>query len=467
MFTLQPKAAGQSELQPSNRKRQLLVFALLATVYFLAGKFGLSLASVNPSSTAVWAPTGIALAAFLLLGYRAWPGIMLGAFLVNATTAGNVVTSLAIGIGNTLEGLLGARLVMRFAGGRNAFDRAQDVFKFTLFAAMVSTSVSATIGVTSLALGGFADWKDYGAIWLTWWLGDAVGALVVAPQILLGSQKPSSELKPGQVLECLTMLLYLFLVGQIVFAGFFHSATANYPLEFLCVPFLIWAAFRFGPREAAAAILVLTAVAIRGTLDGTGPFARDARNESLLLLQAFNFVMSVMTLSLAAVVAERRRAEEKVRQLAVTDPLTGLANYRKLVEVVEAEIKRSDRTGSPFAVLLMDLDGLKKINDTRGHLVGSRALCRVAEALRVHSRGIDTAARYGGDEFALILPESGARDAGQVVLRIAEQLAGEREAPVLRISSGVAEYPRDGETFQELIRAADTTLYEMKGQHDR
>src|SRR5437879_3351113 len=163
----------------------LAMIVALAAIYFIAGKLGLKLATISASATVVWPSSGIALAAFLVLGPRLWPGILLGAFLVNVTTAGSVATSLGIGVGNTLEGLLGAYLVKRFAHGRYAFDRAPDIVKFAALAGIVSTTVSATCGVTSLVLGGFADWANYRDIWLTWWLGDAGGALIVTPLLVL------------------------------------------------------------------------------------------------------------------------------------------------------------------------------------------------------------------------------------------------------------------------------------------
>src|SRR6266566_9720096 len=128
----------------------LPLIGILAVVYVVAGKLSLMLASLHASASPVWPPAGIALAALLLLGYRVWPAIFLGAFLVNATTAGNIATSLGIAAGNTLEALCGAWLVNRFAGGTRVFDRAQGVFKFA-FAAMLSTLVSPTLGVTTLA----------------------------------------------------------------------------------------------------------------------------------------------------------------------------------------------------------------------------------------------------------------------------------------------------------------------------
>ena len=447
---------------PLIHRRLIWQSALLALAYFLAGKLGLRLAFVNASATGVWPPTGIALAAFLILGYRAWPAILCAAFLVNVTTAGSVATSLGIGIGNTLEGLAGAYLVNRFANGRRVFAGARNTFRFVIFAALLSTMVSPIIGVTTLSAAGFAGWAQYGRIWSTWWLGDAVGALVVAPVVLLWSNDPRVRWNRGQVLEAAALLTALALVGLGVFDGLVASAFRHYPLEFLCVPLLIWTAFRFGQREVATAVAVLSAIAIVGTLRGFGPFARDTQNESLLLLQAFMGVTAVMSLALGAVVTERQDVEDRLRRLAVSDPLTGLANYRHLIDAVEGEIKRSQRSGRAFAIVFLDLDRLKQINDRHGHLVGSRALCRLGDVLRVTSRGIDTAARFGGDEFALILPETDVEEARLVGARIVERLAAESEKPALSVSVGVATYPGDGDSVESLLGTADRLLYEAK-----
>jgi integral membrane sensor domain MASE1 len=259
----------------------------------------LTLAVVHASATAVWPPAGIGLAALLLLGYRVWPGIFLGAFLANITTAGSTATSIGIATGNTLEALVGAYLVTRFAHGSNAFDRAQEVFRFAV-AGMLSTTVSATLGVTSLALGGYARWVDYGAIWFTWWLGDVSGALVVAPLVILWSLNPRIRWNHQQMFEAGLLILSLVVVSLIVFGGWLPTRYQNYPVAFVILPLLVWAASRFGQRETATATFLIAGLAIWGGLRGFGPFLTASPNESLLLLGAFTGVAAVTGMALAA-----------------------------------------------------------------------------------------------------------------------------------------------------------------------
>src|SRR6266481_986322 len=165
-------------------RREAVLFGL-AAVYYVAAKLGLRFAYINSSVTTIWPPAGIALAAFVLLGYGIWPAILAGAFFANLTTTGAVFPSIGIAVGNTTEGLLAAYLVNRFARGGRVFDRVRDIIRFTLLAAIVSTTVAASIGVTSLALGGLVSTDDAPRVWLTWWLGDAVGDIVVAPALIL------------------------------------------------------------------------------------------------------------------------------------------------------------------------------------------------------------------------------------------------------------------------------------------
>jgi len=441
--------------------RRVLLLVGIAVVYFAAARLGLQFAYVDRSVTTVWPPTGIALAAFVLYGYRVWPAILVGAFVANVTTAGSALMSLGIATGNTLEGLLGAYLVNRFARGGRVFDRVRDIFRFVALAALLSTMVSATIGVAVLVVSATRELGDAPRIWLTWWLGDAVGAIIFAPVLILWiGIKPAPKFSASQNLEALAAALATALVTFAIFGGVFPER--HYALTVLLWPVLIWVAFRFTPRESATAILIISLVAILQTLHGFGPFARLSRSESFVLLQVWTGITAVTALVLAAVVAAQREIQGTWRELAVTDPLTGLANHRQLINALEAEIRRSRRTAQPLAVVLLDLDGLKQINDRHGHLAGSLAIRRVAEALLGSCRATDTAARFGGDEFALVLPETGEAAAWHVARGVVDRLATDAEKPNLSISVGVAVYPGHGETVEALLNAADVALYETK-----
>jgi diguanylate cyclase (GGDEF)-like protein len=444
--------------------KDFLTGAAICAAYVVAAKLSLRLASIHPSATPVWPPTGMAIATLLALGTRFWPSILVGSFVVNLTTAGTAVTSLGIATGNTLEAVIATYLVNRFANGRHAFEKTWDILRFGLYAGLLSTMVAATFGVLSLSLGGFANWNQYWIIWRTWWLGDGAGALVFTPLLLLWTANPKPKWTDRQMLEAAVLLCMLLLTSGIVYGPLFHAQMKNDPWTFLCTPFFVWAAFRFGQRESSAVIFIFACIAVLGTRMGYGPFARPSPNNSLLLLQCFLATNVVMILTFAAEVSERRNQEEHAKLLAVTDPLTGLANYRLLLDRIELEIKRNARTGRPFSILLLDLDGLKKINDAHGHVTGSRALVRVADVLRLHCREIDTPARYGGDEFALVLPETPFEQACQVAERISQRLGNDPESPRISASIGVAEYPNDGQTIEHILCAADEALYKQKRQ---
>jgi signal transduction histidine kinase len=297
----------------SRRFSGLPLIGAFAIIYVIAGKIGLNLASLHASASPVWPPAGIALAAILLLGYRAWPAIFVGAFIVNLTTAGDIATSVAIATGNTLEAMVGAWLVNQFAGGKNVFDRPQGVFKFALVAA-ISAVVSPVFGVTSLALDGFADWTNYGAIWLTWWLGDVTGDLIFTPLVLLWGIRWKIAWKKEEAVEVGVLLLLLTLLSAVVFGGWLEISAKNYPIAFICGPIVIWTAFRFTQRETATGIFILSVIAVWGTLHGFGPFVGESENQSLLTVQSWTAVLAITAMALSAGMAERRRVEEELQQ---------------------------------------------------------------------------------------------------------------------------------------------------------
>jgi signal transduction histidine kinase/ActR/RegA family two-component response regulator len=361
------------------RFSRILALVALTVLYFLAGKLGLRLASFHASASPVWPPAGIALAALLLYGYGSWPAIFLGAFLVNMTTLGSVVTSLAIGAGNTLEAICGAWLVNRFANGIRVFDRPQDVFKFA-FAAVTSTAVSPSIGVISLALAGYADWSNFSPIWTTWWLGDATGDLIFAPIIILWAVKPRRRWYGRKDVEITLVLLLLLVLGEAIFGGWLPISAKNYPVAFVCGPILIWMAFRMSPRETATGIFILSAIAIWGTVRKFGPFVMETENQSLLILQSSTAVLTLTAMALAAAMAERRRIEAA---LETQKALVEAANRTKdnFLAMLSHELR------TPLSPVLLAVENLQNEWPKRPEVAS--ALDMIRRNIRVEQHLID------------------------------------------------------------------------------
>jgi signal transduction histidine kinase len=301
--------AAEGDGSGAARLRQALSLTALAIVYLLAGKLGLHFALVHSSASAVWPPTGIALAAALYFGSRnVWPAVLVGAFFVNLSVSGSVLSSIGIAVGNTLEAVIGATLITRHAAGARAFQRSKDYLGFVLFGGLLGTATSATIGSLVLVTSGEAARAAFTPIWLTWWLGDMAGALIVAPVLLLWLVPGRFEAVRSRPFEAVLLLVVMAVTGALVLA---QASADPHPLTFLCIPPLIWTAFRFGQREAATAVLLLSTMATWATVRGLGPFATTDANQSLLLLQSFMVTISLLTMFVAALVWERKAFERE------------------------------------------------------------------------------------------------------------------------------------------------------------
>ena len=285
---------------PSNGRRDLARALLAAAVYVAAAKGGLALAYGNSSVTAVWAPTGIALAVLVLGGRRLWPGVALGAALANTWTGLDAVTVAAITAGNTLEAVAGASLLraLRF---RPSLERLRDVLALVLAGALC-TLVAATIGLLSLRLGGYVSGADAAFVWRTWWLGALGGALLVAPAIfVLAHARPLRMPSGPRVAEVAALAATTAVVSVVVFWG-------TVPLEYLLLALLMWASLRFRQAGATITSLAIAGIAVGFTVAGRGPFTSGSLDASLMLSQSFIGVGAVVGLMLAAVTSERAHA---------------------------------------------------------------------------------------------------------------------------------------------------------------
>src|SRR6266853_182225 len=350
------------------------------------------------------------------------------------------------------------------------FQGTQDRISLILGAGFLLSG--AVLTATSVLFFQFFPDSSLRLLWapIAWWLGRMVLALLLLVALLVERFLPRSRHPRREIAGALVTVIALTYVLAATLRGlppevsrhpgaFFPNPEQLLPGVIFLVS-LIWYRRRLSVEDSEFDRTIYAAT----WLNVAAQFS--AAQSARLLDAPFVFAQALMVLgyavALGGALLDNARLFEQVRHLAVSDPLTGLANYRRLLDVLESETERTNRSNRPFSVLLLDLDDLKKINDNYGHLVGSRAICRLADVLRIHCRAIDTAARYGGDEFALVLPESQQEEAHRVAERIREVMANDDEPPRLSASIGISTYHGDGERIEKLLSQADKHLYAEK-----
>jgi signal transduction histidine kinase len=282
---------------------------LLAALYFAAAKLSLAFAIPPGYATAVWPPSGIALAAALLLGHRVWPGVWLGAAAVNITVEASWLAAAVIASGNTLEALVGAALIRRNMGVPHRFERGEDVVRFALIAA-ASSMIAASVALPVLGYGHALSGREMFWNWWTWWQGDLSGVLIVTPLVLGWAGRAELAWTPRRAIEALGLVLLLLFTARLAF-GEPHGSLS---FKFVILPYIVWAAFRFGQREVASVIALACGTAVWYTLEHAGRTASGNPNEALLVLLAFNSVAALTGLLLSAVLGERARAAGELRR---------------------------------------------------------------------------------------------------------------------------------------------------------
>ena len=306
--------------------RDLIWVAAVAVVYFVAAKFGLSLAFSTKQVTALWPPTGIAVAALLLGGYRVWPGIYLAAFAVNALVGDSILVAAGIAMGNTLGPVVARFFLRRLGGFAPSLARVRDVLALLVFGAVLGAAVSATSGVATLAFGAVIPWSAYAAVWRVWWVGDGMGILVFTPLILGWATRSDARLSPVRIAEIGALFTGLLLAGLVALVGVLDQSSTPFQLQYAVFPFIIWSGLRFGLRETTAAVTLVTALAVWGAVHDRGPFAEGNLDQRLILLEMFMAVSTVTGLILSAVTAERSQAQQALRR--ANDQLGGRVEAR-------------------------------------------------------------------------------------------------------------------------------------------
>ncbi len=463
----------------SRRLRPAATLAFVALVVYLTALFGLKFGLPGTNASPVWLAAGVELAAVLLLGRRALPAIFVGAVLAQLTVGTPLALSFVQGVPDVVDALIAASAITYFAGGGTDLLHIRDIVVLLVFGAGVAAAVTATMGITIVTLANHLPWSGYGISWLTWWLGDVCGIILIAPLIVSLVRVPRSRVVRHRVGESVILLAILVLSSFVAFAAILDSHFAR-PAEYLIFMQLVWIAFRLGPRLTLVGANLVALIAIVAAYDARGPFIHSELHSTLLYLQASMSALGVTVLVLAALVNERQQAqraletardelEEKVRQrtrqlaeLARHDPLTTLANVRSFMEELERAVRQAVR-GHGSALLFADLDRFKACNDMFGHSFGDSVLVQVAAALQSETRKNDVVGRLGGDEFAVLLDGADSNEAMAVSERMKEGVAGVGHTlgADIALSGGIAMI--DGKTdARAVLSAADQAMYKAK-----
>lgn len=487
--------------------RYITLNLLIAIAYAIGVKLSLEFATLIGGVASVWFPSAMTLGLIYLIGDRVLLGIFSGSWLavsldllkVNPPLSvfSFILINLGCASGNCLQPLIAKSITNKFVSYKHLFSHVNTVVIYVVAAAF-SPAISATLGMTSVCLGGLVSWNRFGISWLTWWLASALAHLIFTPTLLLWQKRVSLNIKHH--FSELAFVTLLFVV--ISWLSFVRS----YPLSYLYLPILIWTVLRWGSFFASLLVSIVALLAITSTVKGHGLYyIENSPSESLLLLESFMAVFSLTSLILSAVIDEKNAAQLSLNQtlenlehlvvdrtiqleqselllkqanlelekLVNIDGLTQIANRRCFDDRLKIEWERLFREQQPLSLLLFDIDCFKRYNDYYGHQVGDDCLSKIAQSVqKALARPADLLARYGGEEFVAILPNTDLNGAiivaEQIQLVIANLNIPHQNSDVsdmVTVSLGVTSLMPDLHLSPSiLIRQADTALYRAKNQ---
>nr|WP_251068148.1 diguanylate cyclase [Marinobacter sp. C7] len=474
-------------------------------LYYLGAYVGVHFAALDSGIVVLWPPNAVLLAALLSRPPRLWWPLFLAVMAAEVLADVPVFTvtqAVLFGVINIAECMIAAGLIRYWLARDIDWNEPKDLGVFLVTAFFVAAPLAAIGGASVYSFLLTSD-TPFLTFWRLWWIGDATGLVVLTPLLHMlfsaGLQPRASHLRLPAQIELGAAWLFGLAACFLVFSWNLHSDAylVLTPLVVLAAP--LWVAIRFGPFAASFLVTAVALYVAFATAAGAGPFIREHQDQSALLAQEFVVLFVVLVLYVAAFVHQNRRKsrklheafselyklnqalEERVRQrtrelfdanqrlqsLALTDELTGIPNRRHMKNLGEDEVKRSERSQRPFAVILLDIDHFKQVNDRYGHAVGDQSLQAFAQAIGSSIRSVDCFGRWGGEEFMIIVPDSDQVD----LTRLSEKLLDciravavsfEDQRITLTASVGISEW--HGTSFDRLVSEADNALYRAKAK---
>jgi diguanylate cyclase (GGDEF)-like protein len=440
----------------------IIKILLIAGAYFVSAKLGLQFAFLKGTVTLIWLPSGIALAAILLMGYGAIPGLMLGAFTATYSTGAPLLFALVTAIGNPLAAVVSFILIKRFTSFHPQLDKLSSVISLLAFGALVGPLFSATVGSFGILISGLGGWSNIIESWLKWWLRDAMGIIIFSPFLLTWLSQIRSKFQHTKILEGGLILGLLMLLEYVVFGNKIDSEI-SYSLSYLIFPLTIWAAMRLDGRGITTINLIVMSISVWGTVHGFGPFMNSTMQSSLIYMSS-TITISITTLILSGAIAERKIMEGRLTHQSNHDHLTGL--YNRLF--FDEETKRLNNSRQfPISVIMVDVDRLKRVNDTLGHDQGDRVLLNVAALFNKVFRKEDIVARLSGDEFAILLPNTNLPSLKIILKRVYAEISlfnqVHKELPI-HLSFGYCRTHQKNK-IEDCLKKADQMMYLEKDKN--